>query len=152
MVAGGATAASYSDADGDGKIEVGEEISFHGDEFYFDEQGYQHDYNNWWWDFDNDGNWDVWGIDQIYVFDEEGVYTVTLVQSNGDMEIVVFSIDVVVGDEEPEEPEGREHRCMKWKLIKRLANRNVKLKHEIRWLLKYAKHIQKGKCDCDHDY
>ena len=84
ILAGSASAFSYSDADGDGVCEPGEEITFVGDDTYTDENGIEHTIQGWYWDFESDGFWDTSGKIVTHTFPAEGQYRVTLYEHNGD--------------------------------------------------------------------
>ncbi len=92
LLATGASAVTYNDADGDGICEPSEEITFEGDVSYIDDQGNEHWFSMWEWDFDSDGTIDATGRIVKYTFDTEGIYQVTLKEINANGYVVVFEI------------------------------------------------------------
>lgn len=103
LLATSAAAVSFSDADGDGICEPGEEITFVGDDYYIDEYNIKQEYTTWDWDFDGDGLPDDGGKTVTHTFDEEGVYTVVVTQYNGHS--VEITLTVEVESEEIEKPD-----------------------------------------------
>jgi hypothetical protein len=95
--AGTACAVSYTDADGDGICEPGEEITFEGDPHF--------DYYDW--DFDGDGLPDDNGVVVTHTFEDEGVYIVTLVETNGHTEQHTLVITVESEDNNDPDPEDK---------------------------------------------
>jgi parallel beta-helix repeat protein len=90
-------AASYSEADGDGFCEPNEPITFQGDISYFDEEGIQHWYENWYWDLDEDGSYESPGRVKTTTFADEGTYTVTLYEINNKAKVIEFEIEITRG-------------------------------------------------------
>ncbi len=86
FVAGISSAVTYTDADGDGIYEVGEVITFYGDDSYVDTEGVEHNYTNWSWDFDSDGIIDAYGKEVNHTYDEKGTYQITVYEI-GDINI-----------------------------------------------------------------
>ena len=102
----GASAVTYNDTDGDGICEPCEEITFEGDISYIDDQGNEHWFSMWEWDFDSDGTIDATGRVVKHTFDTEGVYKITLKEINADGFLVVFEIEVKSDQPNPDpEPE-----------------------------------------------
>ena len=101
MIAGSASAASYSDADGNGVCEVGEEITFEGDISYVDENGVEHFFESWYWDFDGDGSWEENGRIKTYTFDCAGVYLVKLYEINAQGKLITFEFEVKENNDDP---------------------------------------------------
>ncbi|WP_455392632.1 PKD domain-containing protein [[Eubacterium] cellulosolvens] len=136
MLAGSASAASYSDADGDGNCEPNEEITFVGDYSYIDDQGNEHLFHEWYWDTDNDGVWDMEGQIITLTFPAEGEYTVTLLQINDEGKIEEIKINVKADDPAP-------HHCFKFKKIKKilkwLKNNHIPDKIKIKLIIKHMK-------------
>jgi hypothetical protein len=128
---------SYSDADGDGICEPGEEITFYGDpEFdYYD------------WDFDGDGLPDDNGEVVTYTFCEEGVYTVSVIETNGHTEQKILIIEVETDDHNEPEPDGKdkENKLEKKieKILDRLNRNNVKINIIIKLLLKEYRKMER---------
>ena len=89
-----ANAVSFSDADGDGICEPGEEITFIGDETYTSSDGEVHEFKNWYWDLDGDGDWDINAPIVTATFDIEGAHIVTVYQRNGDALFITLTVIV----------------------------------------------------------
>jgi len=119
------SAASYSDADGDGFNEVGETITFVGDDSYIDKYGVEHPFVEWYWDFESDGIIDAYP-DQIvtHTYDKVGTYKVTIYAIDDINIIIEFRIEIVLpiheeptiediieDIEEMELPEGIDDSC-----------------------------------------
>ena len=124
-----ACAVSYSDADNDGICEPGEEITFQGDPYF--------DYYDW--DFDGDGLADDNGEVVTYTFEEEGVYVVSVIESNGHTEQKNLTIVVQSDDDPQNEPDDKELCKFKRKIAKildRLYRNNVKINIIVKLLLK----------------
>jgi hypothetical protein len=124
-----ACAVSYEDADGDSICEPGEEITFYGDPHF--------DYYDW--DFDGDGLPDDNGQVVTYVFDEEGIYTVTVVETNGHTEKKTLIIEVKTDEEPDPEPQDKEDIKMENKIRKildRLYRNNVKIDLIVKLVMK----------------
>lgn len=84
------SSASYTDANGNGLCEIGETIFFFGDEYYGKRL-----VDTWFWDFDSDGNADATERVAAHVWNELGVYTVTLNEIDGGTISVELTIDIV---------------------------------------------------------
>ena len=78
IFSGVCTAVTYSDADGDGICEVGEVITFIGDDSYVDEEANEYPFNNWSWDFESDGIIDAYGKEVNHTYNEKGNYVITV--------------------------------------------------------------------------
>jgi hypothetical protein len=141
ITASSVTAVSFSDADGDGLCEPGEEITFYGDpEFdYYD------------WDFDGDGLPDDNGEVVTYVFETEGIYTVSVVETNGHTEQKILI--VVVESEDNQEPNPNEDNKLERKInkiLERLYRNNVKINIITKLILKeYRNSQRKGNYEID---
>jgi hypothetical protein len=140
-----ACAISFTDADEDGICEPGEEITFEGDPHF--------DYYDW--DFDGDGLPDDNGAVVTYIFEEEGVYIVTLVETNGHTEqhsmiIIVQSDDN--NDPDPDEKKGEKLEKKIEKILGRQYRNNVKYDIMIKLLTKeFNKMKRKGQNNIDFD-
>jgi hypothetical protein len=141
MIAGSASAASFSDADGDGVVEPGEEVNFEGDTTYIDENGITHYIQEWYWDFDSDGNIDADGQFPTHTYDGEGNFVVTLHQLNAGHRIAYLDVEVK-NNEDPE------HDCKDWDHIKRFIQEHPENKNKLRWILKKMDKLELGPCDC----
>lgn len=86
LVSGISSAVTYSDADGDGICEVGEVITFYGDDSFVDADGVEHNYTNWSWDFESDGIIDAYGKEVNHTYNEKGTYQITVYEI-GDINI-----------------------------------------------------------------
>jgi hypothetical protein len=151
IIAGSTNAASYSDADGDGVCEVGEEIAFEGDISYIDEDGNEHFFQSWYWDFDNDGSWEENGRTKTHTFDSTGVYLVKLYEINAQGKLITFEIDVKENNDNPgndddddqddddddDDDDECKHRYRIWRKVKRFLRRHPKYRHRVRWALKH---------------
>ena len=71
-------AVTYSDADGDGVYEIGEVITFIGDDSYVDDEDEEHPFTNWSWDFESDGIIDAYGKEVNHTYNEKGTYVITV--------------------------------------------------------------------------
>ena len=134
-------AVSYEDADADGICEPGEEITFYGDPHF--------DYYDW--DFDGDGLPDDNGEVVTYTFESEGIYTVTVVETNGHTEEKTLIIEVK--SEDGTDPENKDKEEIKMeekvrKILNRLYRNNVKIDLIIKLItkeyLKFQRKYQDG--------
>lgn len=134
LSAGSVGAYEISDADGDGVNEPGEIITLIGDDGYTDENGVEHPYTGWHWDFDGDYVFEESGQIVTHIFPEEGSYMVTLMYVNSG--ITIEEITIEVNTEEPEPP-----YCYKFKkiknIIKWLDNDNIPDEVKIKLILKH---------------
>lgn len=140
MIAGTASAASYSDADGDGVCEPGEEITFYGDISYFDENGKEHRYDTWYWDFDGDGNYEGRSRDITYIFDAEGTYTVTLYEINDDDNLVILTVEVKVDGPDPIPDDDAKFKKIK-KILNWLEHKKIPIEVKIKLIIKHLEKI-----------
>ena len=140
------SAVSYSDADNDGICEPGEKITFYADPNF--------DYYDW--DFDNDGLPDDNGEVVTHIFTEEGVYTVSVVETNGHTE--QKSIEIVVASENEPSSEPEFDNYMKImnkieKILTRLDRNNVKIELMVKLVMKECKKlVQHGVSEEDIEY
>ena len=86
LISGIGYAVTYNDADGDGILEVGEVITFIGDDSYVDSSNVEYPFTNWSWDFESDGIFDAYGKDVNHTYDEKGTYVITVYEI-GDVNI-----------------------------------------------------------------
>jgi hypothetical protein len=138
MFTGSASAASYSDADGDYVCEPGEEITFEGDISYIDEEGIEHWYDIWYWDLDGDGVYESNGRVQTVIFEDEGTYTVALYEINNIAQVIDFEIEIE-----------EEHQCKYWDKIKRFMKEHPENKNKEKWIMHHMEKLREmDKCDC----
>ena len=134
LSAGSVSAYEISDADGDGVNEPGEVITLIGDDSYIDENGDEHSYTAWHWDFDGDYIFEKSGQIITHIYPVEGIYTVTLQLVNSGIKLEEITIEV--NTEEPEPP-----YCYKFKKIKNilkwLENDNIPDEVKINLILKH---------------
>ena len=114
FTAANAVAVSYTDADADGICEPDEVITFYGDPGY--------DYYDW--DFNADGLPEDNGEIVTYIFEEEGEYVVTVIQSDGHT-IQITIIVVVETDDEQDTHNQNKDKCKGFAKMIRIVNRNL---------------------------
>lgn len=141
MIAGSASAVSFTDEDGDGVAEPGEVITLEGDFSIIDDNGIEHFIEEWYWDFDSDGNFDAMGQIVTYSFDEEGNYQVTVHELNGGQYVKNLDIEVTNNDEP-------EHDCKDWDHIKRFIEKHPENKNKLKWILKKLDKLEEKDTDC----
>jgi len=74
MISASVSAYSISDKDGDGYVEVGETITFTGDDYIVESDGDKHYFVQWAWDFDGDFEIDAYGKEVTHTYDTPGLY------------------------------------------------------------------------------
>ena len=108
LFSGISSAVTYSDADGDGIYEIGEAITFFGDDSYVDSEGMEHNYTNWSWDFESDGISDAYGKEVNHTYDKKGIYQITVYEM-GDINIKTeLTIKIAIPFQEKPDPKYEE--------------------------------------------
>ena len=74
MVSASVSAYTISDKDGDGCVEVGETITFIGDDYVVESDGDEHHFVQWAWDFDGDFEIDAYGQEVKHTYETPGLY------------------------------------------------------------------------------
>ena len=137
FLAGGTSAYSYSDEDGDGVCEPGETITLVGDNPYIDEEGNVHEITLWFWDFDGDLIYDEMGPIVTHTFPDVGTYTVTLMMMNDVLVYIDITIEVKINDDtEPEFKVKKIKKILNW-----LENDNIPDEVKIKLIVKHMKKI-----------
>ena len=96
LFTGVSCAITHSDENNNGVNEVGETITFVGDDSYVDENSVEHPIYNWYWDFDSDGIIDALGQIVTHTYDELGTYLVTVYEICDLNLFIQFQLTVVI--------------------------------------------------------